>query len=77
MVRLKAWNAAFKKKLKNCHGEIIQLVAASEETRAWLCDVMPLFDAQGSLVLNLDRWVTIQSAQNCEIPGRCYTFEKE
>lgn len=52
-------------------------MAASEETGAWLRDAMPLFDAQGRLGLNLDRWVTIQSAQNHEIPGGCYTSEKE
>ncbi|KAM9110826.1 NADH dehydrogenase [ubiquinone] iron-sulfur protein 5 [Mesoplodon densirostris] len=39
---------------------------------------MPFFDVQKRLGLDLDRWMTIQSAeQPHKIPGRCHAFEKE
>uniref|UniRef100_A0A9L0S0K2 NADH dehydrogenase [ubiquinone] iron-sulfur protein 5 n=2 Tax=Equus TaxID=9789 RepID=A0A9L0S0K2_HORSE len=39
---------------------------------------MPFFDVQKRLGLNLDHWMTIQSAeQPHKIPGRCHAFEKE
>ncbi|XP_034842758.1 NADH dehydrogenase [ubiquinone] iron-sulfur protein 5-like [Mirounga angustirostris] len=39
---------------------------------------MPFFDVQERLGLNLDHWMTIQSAeQPHKIPGRCHAFEKE
>uniref|UniRef100_A0A673UQ14 NADH dehydrogenase [ubiquinone] iron-sulfur protein 5 n=1 Tax=Suricata suricatta TaxID=37032 RepID=A0A673UQ14_SURSU len=39
---------------------------------------MPFFDVQKRLGLNLDQWMTIQSAeQPHKIPGRCHAFEKE
>lgn len=39
---------------------------------------MPFFDVQKKLGVNLDHWMTIQSAeQPHKIPGRCHAFEKE
>ncbi|XP_008062609.1 NADH dehydrogenase [ubiquinone] iron-sulfur protein 5 [Carlito syrichta] len=39
---------------------------------------MPFFDVQKRLGLNLDRGLTIQSAeQPYKIPARCHAFEKE
>ncbi|KAB1269111.1 NADH dehydrogenase [ubiquinone] iron-sulfur protein 5 [Camelus dromedarius] len=39
---------------------------------------MPFFDVQKRLGLNLDQWMTIQSAeQPNKIAGRCHAFEKE
>ena len=39
---------------------------------------MPFFDVQKRLGLNLDHWMTIQTAeQPHKIPGRCHAFEKE
>ncbi|XP_004453774.1 NADH dehydrogenase [ubiquinone] iron-sulfur protein 5 [Dasypus novemcinctus] len=39
---------------------------------------MPFFDVQKRLGLNLDRWMTIQSAeQPYKLPSRCHAFEKE
>uniref|UniRef100_A0A8C0P810 NADH dehydrogenase [ubiquinone] iron-sulfur protein 5 n=1 Tax=Canis lupus familiaris TaxID=9615 RepID=A0A8C0P810_CANLF len=39
---------------------------------------MPFFDVQKRLGLNLDHWMTIQSAeQPHKIPSRCHAFEKE
>uniref|UniRef100_A0ABI8AE30 NADH dehydrogenase [ubiquinone] iron-sulfur protein 5 n=6 Tax=Felidae TaxID=9681 RepID=A0ABI8AE30_FELCA len=54
------------------------VAAVSEETRALQRDAMPFFDVQKRLGLNLDQWMTIQSAeQPHKIPGRCHAFEKE
>ena len=39
---------------------------------------MPFFDVQKRLGVDLDRWMTIQSAeQPHKIPSRCHAFEKE
>ncbi|XP_009238551.1 NADH dehydrogenase [ubiquinone] iron-sulfur protein 5-like [Pongo pygmaeus] len=39
---------------------------------------MPFLDVQKRFGLNVDRWLTIQSAeQPYKIPDRCHTFEKE
>ncbi|XP_037683581.1 NADH dehydrogenase [ubiquinone] iron-sulfur protein 5 [Choloepus didactylus] len=39
---------------------------------------MPFFDVQKKLGLNIDRWMTIQSAeQPYKLPSRCHAFEKE
>lgn len=39
---------------------------------------MPFFDIQKKLGIDLDRWLTIQSAeQPHKIPSRCHAFEKE
>lgn len=52
--------------------------AAGEETRVSQRDAMPFFDVQKKLGINLDHWMTIQSAeQPHKIPGRCHAFEKE
>ncbi|XP_036208530.1 akirin-1 isoform X6 [Myotis myotis] len=39
---------------------------------------MPFFDIQKKLGIDLDRWLSIQSAeQPHRIPSRCHAFEKE
>ncbi|XP_044093798.1 NADH dehydrogenase [ubiquinone] iron-sulfur protein 5 [Neovison vison] len=39
---------------------------------------MPFFDVQKRLGIDLDQWMTIQSAeQPHRIPARCHAFEKE
>ncbi|XP_032149129.1 NADH dehydrogenase [ubiquinone] iron-sulfur protein 5-like [Sapajus apella] len=39
---------------------------------------MPFFDVQKRFGINLDRWWTIQSAeQPYKFPSRCHAFEKE
>ncbi|XP_007945792.1 NADH dehydrogenase [ubiquinone] iron-sulfur protein 5 [Orycteropus afer afer] len=39
---------------------------------------MPFFDVQKRLGINIDQWMTIQSAeQPYRLPARCYAFEKE
>uniref|UniRef100_A0A2K6E192 NADH dehydrogenase [ubiquinone] iron-sulfur protein 5 n=1 Tax=Macaca nemestrina TaxID=9545 RepID=A0A2K6E192_MACNE len=39
---------------------------------------MPFLDVQKRFGLNIDRWLTVQSAeQPYKIPGRCHGFEKE
>lgn len=49
-----------------------------EDTRTSRPEAMPFFDVQKRLGLDLDRWMTIQSAeQPHKIPGRCHAFEKE
>uniref|UniRef100_UPI001659710C NADH dehydrogenase [ubiquinone] iron-sulfur protein 5-like n=1 Tax=Halichoerus grypus TaxID=9711 RepID=UPI001659710C len=57
---------------KNIYG------TSSKETRRHRSDARPFFDVQKRLGLNLDHWMTIQSAeQPHKIPGRCHAFEKE
>lgn len=52
--------------------------AASEEKRTQRPDAMPFFDVQKKLGVDLDHWMTIQSAeQPHRIPARCHAFEKE
>uniref|UniRef100_A0A5F8G4Y1 NADH dehydrogenase [ubiquinone] iron-sulfur protein 5 n=1 Tax=Monodelphis domestica TaxID=13616 RepID=A0A5F8G4Y1_MONDO len=43
-----------------------------------LTRAMPFFDLQGRLGLDIDKWMTILSAeQPYKIPARCHAFEKE